>query len=166
MPSNAVQPPSVSVTMQQLYSDMFRPLFFPAPADFTQPLLDSFVAAHDELLDNNSLFTIPTRLRETGLEIDGAVREFRRREETAALTASSQQDQTFLAELRKLRLRSRMQSHIGTKDSSGSLRSRDEVLRRSKERTECFDQEIKKLEEVALQDFKEGIRRAVAATSK
>jgi hypothetical protein len=111
MSSNALQPPATSVTMQHLYSDVFRPLFFLAPSDFTQPLLDSFVASHDELLENNSLFTIPTRLRETGLEIDGAIREFRRRETpTSTAELKEDEDKASLAELRKLRLRSRMQS--------------------------------------------------------
>lgn len=110
MSSSASGPPSTSVTLQHLYSDVFRPVFFPAPADFIQPLLDSFVASQDQLLEDNKLFTIPTRTREIGIEIDGAIREFRRREAVESASVDKPEDMVLLDEVRKLRLRSRMQT--------------------------------------------------------
>jgi len=108
---NTSQPPATAVTMQHLYADVFRPLFFPAPVEFTQPLLEGFVDAHDELLENNSLFTHSTRSREIGVEVDGTIRDLRRREATTAGENPTQDgDRTSLSEVRKLRLRSRMQS--------------------------------------------------------
>ncbi|KAF8545457.1 hypothetical protein BDD12DRAFT_800514 [Trichophaea hybrida] len=149
--SESSQPlaPATSVTMQNLYLDVFQPLFFPAPSEFIQPLLDSFVVAQDELLEDNSLFTIPTRTREIGVEIDGIIREFRRRESSTVLPSEMQEaDQTSLGE------------QAGPKDESG------QILRRFKERIEKFDREMKQLEEAALKDFKEGIRKAVAVSAK
>lgn len=94
--------------MQKLYLDVFQPLFFPSPAEFTQPLLDSFVAAHDELLDDNSLFTIPARTREIGVLIDGATRELRRRE--ASSRPAQRDGQASLGEVQRLRLRAKLQT--------------------------------------------------------
>ncbi|KAI5853909.1 hypothetical protein BZA05DRAFT_272352 [Tricharina praecox] len=156
---NSSQPPATSVTMQHLYPGVFRPLFFPAPAEFTQPLLDGFVDAHDELLEENSLFTHSTRSREIGVDVDGTIREFRRREAVAA-TAQGEEggdgDRTSLAEVRKLRLRSRMHTQAAA--------PREQILRKSKERMAAFEREIKVQEEAALKAFKEGIRRVVEAT--
>jgi len=202
-PSQPLAPaPVTSVTMQNLYLDVFQPLFFPVSSEFIQPLLDSFVIAHDELLEDNSLFTIPARTREIGVEIDGTIREFRRRESSTPSSSDKQgADQTSLSEVRKLRLRARMQTvylpfihqlqdalflggsflkkmpriwlldfiygmlnnggqQAGPKDGSG------QILRRSEERIEKFDKEMKQLEEAALKEFKEGIRKAVAASTK
>ena len=102
--------PATSVTMQKLYLDVFQPLFFPPPAEFTQPLLDSFVAAHDGLLDDNTLFGIPVRAREIGVLIDGATRELRRREAPSRPTQRNDSDQASLGEVQRLRLRARLQT--------------------------------------------------------
>jgi len=110
---NTSPPPATSVTLQHLYMDVFRPLFFPASAEFAQPLLDGFVDAHDDLLEVNSLFTHSTRSREIGVEVDGTIRELRRRAAAAAAAPTTQGeggDHTSLAEVRKLRLRSRLYS--------------------------------------------------------
>lgn len=44
--------------------------------------------------------------------------------------------------------------------------SREQVLRKATERRERFDAEMTQLEEAALTEFKEGIRRAVAASAR
>jgi len=152
---------ATSVTMQKLYLDVFQPLFFPSPAEFAQPLLDSFVAAHDGLLDDNTLFSIPARTRETGVLIDGATRELRRREASSRPAQRDDSDQASLGEVQRLRLRARLQTQAGP-----LLQSREQILRESRERVDKLERELRLLEEAALKEFKEGIRRAVAMTTK
>lgn len=45
------------------------------------------------------------------------------------------------------------------------IESREKILQVAKEQRDKFDQEMKQLEEEALKDFKEGIRKAVAAST-
>lgn len=175
---------ATSVTMQKLYLDVFQPLFFPSPAEFAQPLLDSFVAAHDGLLDDNTLFSIPARTRETGVLIDGATRELRRREASSRPAQRDDSDQASLGEVQRLRLRARLQtvsslpcfdtrpfrmlsdrSMVG-QQAGPLLQSREQILRESRERVDKLERELRLLEEAALKEFKEGIRRAVAMTAK
>ncbi|KAI5790894.1 hypothetical protein FPQ18DRAFT_306132 [Pyronema domesticum] len=156
-------PPSTSVIMQNMYLDLFQPVFFPSPSEFSQPILDSFVAAQDELLEDNSLSTIAARTREISVDLDGAIREFRRNEAaTMSTPEESTMDTASLSEVRKLRLRARMQTQSG----AASGMSREQVLRKATERRERFDAEMTQLEEAALTEFKEGIRRAVAASAR
>lgn len=54
----------------------------------------------------------------------------------------------------------------GPRDGDGLLRSREQILRESKERVDKLERELRQLEEAALKEFKEGIRRAVATTAK
>ena len=97
-------PPTTSAALQNMYEDI-RPLFFPPPVDFTQLLLDSFVESHDQLIEDNTVFTVPSRVMEIGVELDGVMREFRRHD----ATESDQVDRLSVGTVRKLRLRSRLQ---------------------------------------------------------
>lgn len=54
----------------------------------------------------------------------------------------------------------------GPTDGDGLLQSREQILRESKERVDKLERELRLLEEAALKEFKEGIRRAVAMTAK
>ena len=158
--------------MQHLYADVIRPLFFPEPGAFVQPLLDEFVASQDGLLGDSTLSTIPTRTRETGVDVDGAIRELRRRD--AAQLGGQRGDSASLEEVRRLRLRSRMQyvlppwrrrvcgGSCGRQQAGGGGNGKEAIVRRARERRDAFDREMKMQEEAALADFKEGIRKAVA----
>lgn len=99
--------PSTSEALFDVYSNVLQTLFLPSPLDFVQPLLDSFVASQDKLLEDKTLFISAIRIREAGILVDGVIREFRRCEE---YSKSQPQDQISLNQLRKLRLRLRLQS--------------------------------------------------------
>jgi hypothetical protein len=98
-------PPPTSAALQNVYEDIIRPLFFPPHVDFTQLLLDSFVESHDQLLGDNTVFTVPSRVMEIGVELDGVAREFRRHD----ATESDRADRLSVGTVRNLRLRSRLQ---------------------------------------------------------
>jgi len=149
-------PPPTSAALQNMYEDIVQPLFFPPPVDFTQLLLDSFVECHDQLLEDNTVFTVPSRVMEIGVELDGVAREFRRHD----ATESDQAGRLSVGAVRKLRLRSRLQHQADPRDDNRP--SREEILVKSKQRMEKLDVEMKQLEEKALEDFKEGLRRAVS----
>ncbi|KAI5793116.1 hypothetical protein EDC01DRAFT_630114 [Geopyxis carbonaria] len=149
--------PSTSVALLDVYSNVLQTLFLPSSSDFVQPLLDTFVASQDKLIEDNTLFTSSMRIRETGVLVDGVIREFRRCEE-----GPKQQppDQISLDQLRKLRLRLRLQSQAASRSESTTV-SKEDILRKSKERKEAFDAKMNREEEEALKGFKEGLRKAV-----
>lgn len=154
MPITTPPPPPTAQTLPALYTYVFRPIFLPPPEDFTQPLLDSFVAANDELLDSTTLSDIPAHLRELGVNVDTAIRQLQRHEE---VVVEPKAGEISLEEVRRLRLRARLQDQAGPNPAS-----RQDVLRKSREKMEAFEQEMKESEQRALQEFKEGLRRAVA----
>ena len=103
MPDRSV--PQISGALQKVYADV-HPLLFPPPQEFTQPLLDAFAAAHDPLLEDNTIFTASMRLREAAIETDSTIRTLQRQ-------SSSKQPELphlTLEEVSKNRLRARLQS--------------------------------------------------------
>jgi hypothetical protein len=166
--------PQISGALQTVYSDI-HPLFF--PQNFTQSLLDSFVTAHDPVLEDNTVFTAPMRLREAALECDSTLRELRRRAEATtkasapkvvdassaeAAPEESEPQRIRLDEVRKQRLRARLQSQAGPRNEKGLLTSREQIVRKIEGMREEFEEEMKREEEQALREFKEGLRKAVA----
>ncbi|KAL7267492.1 hypothetical protein RUND412_009922 [Rhizina undulata] len=161
MPQTLSAPPlpSTSDALQNLYLNLLRPTILPPPADFIQPLLDSFVETQDPLLESTTLFTASTRLREAGVAVDALHREFRRLESESGSEIKEGSPYT-LDELRKARLRCRLQAQAGFRQD-GRPRSKEEVVRKGRERMEAFEGEMKREEEEALGVFKEGLRRTV-----
>lgn len=146
---------STSKYLENLYNAVFRTLFFPPSADFTQPLLEAFMELHDQLLDDSTLYTAPTRFREIGVEIDWVFREFQRLESLTPQRGTRDEERLELNEIRKSRLRSKLQFQVG------QVNSRESVMVKSQQRIREFDEEMKKSEEDALKFFKNAIRRSV-----
>ncbi|KAH8148994.1 uncharacterized protein LAJ45_06969 [Morchella importuna] len=148
--------PATGPALAHIYSALLRPTLLPPPAAFTQPLLDSFVANHDPLLEDTTLFTAGTRLREVSVEVERVEREWRRLGVTELVDGGAGAGAgagVSLSEVREGRLRCRLANQ-----AAGTDRTRKERL---KERMEAFEKEMKKEEEEALKAFKEGLRRAV-----
>ncbi|KAI5838972.1 hypothetical protein DFP73DRAFT_615915 [Morchella snyderi] len=150
--------PATGPALTHIYSALLRPTLLPPPAAFTQPLLDSFVANHDPLLEDTTLFTAGSRLREVGVEVEKVEREWRRLgvSELVGGGAGAGTDAgagASLKEVREGRLRCRLANQ-----AAGTDRTRKERL---KERMDAFEKEMKKEEEEAFKAFKEGLRRAV-----
>lgn len=102
--------PRISNTIQSVYPDVVRP-FFPPRREFMDPLLDEFVAAQDPLMENNTVFTAGLRLREAGVQCESTIRELRRRPEATRDSAPEPEPERLSAdEVRKARLRGRLQS--------------------------------------------------------
>lgn len=112
MPLSSDPPPSTSRAVDVVYDDVLHPLFFPPPEDYIQPILDSFVNVHDPVLDDNTVFSARARIREAGVELDALLRECRRLDQQTpdASRQASSEEVITLEEVRKTRLRSRLQA--------------------------------------------------------
>lgn len=55
-------------------------IFLPSPATFTTPLLEKFVTSHDQLMENESVFTDRTDMNGIRVDLDGVERTLSRQQ--------------------------------------------------------------------------------------
>ena len=108
--------PSSANSLERLSSTII-PLFVP-PSTSTAPLLDGFAAAHDELMEDDSLFTHRADLANGKVNLEASERKLRKAEEAekdheAAVETGKVTEvdlKSLLSNTRKGRLRSRLQN--------------------------------------------------------
>ena len=108
--------PKTSAVLEEAYAAL-SPLLLPPAPTFPYPLIESFAATHDPLTEayGQKLFTASMALREAGVQVEraAAARNMVKLPEEQAATSgssSSGKQELSLAEVRKLRLRTKLQS--------------------------------------------------------
>ena len=107
----AAQVPSISLGMKDVY-EAILPLFVPPATTFTGPLLDRFAAAHDPLMESNTLFTNRTDIATVRVDLDGAgrtlIRELTSTGENQTEEAARDDAKKLLEEVKGRRLRMKL----------------------------------------------------------
>jgi len=144
------------------------PVFMPAPATFTTPMLEKFAANHDELMENESIFTDRADVNGIRIDLDGIERTLSRQEvQQGTMLEVEHEDvtrspQDILRDVRQARLRRSLREKSGSITAiDGSLRSKATISKAARERKLAFDKEIALEEQKALDDFKKGLRGTV-----
>ncbi|KAF3918121.1 hypothetical protein ABW21_db0209443 [Orbilia brochopaga] len=169
--------PSVSAQLKDM-QDIVLPLIAPPASTFTTPLLNSFAASHDPLMEHDTLFTAKSDLGNAQIELNAVLRALARNAaaegededvpdapEPKARDPASDSKQ-LLETVRQGRLRSKLRGLAGSGDTAGesSPRSHVSITRASRARKEAFDREIEQEESAALEDFKRRLRMSVLQT--
>jgi len=87
------------------------PIFVPTPATFTTPMMEKFAANHDDLMENETIFTDRADVNGIRVDLEGIERTLSRQEAQQKTLVESEHEnvtpspQDILRDVRQVRLR-------------------------------------------------------------